>query len=643
MKRNPLRRIILMLLLVAACRTPTETVVTERPAPPAPPPMPSQETLVSAVDVGEDPHSYARPEEALVRHLALELDVDFTTRTLAGQARLDIENLSGADRLILDTRDLTVHRVTLEGGRQAEWYLGEPHEFLGRPLVIRIEPATSSVTVDYRTSPGAAAVQWLTPEQTAGGRDPFLFTQSQAILARSWVPLQDTPAVRMTYEATIRVPRGLLALMSAENPTTVNQSGVYTFTMPQRIPSYLMALAVGDLEFRALGPRSGVYAEPSVVERAAWEFADTPEMIRVAEELYGPYRWGRYDILVLPPSFPFGGMENPRLTFATPTIIAGDRSLVSLIAHELAHSWSGNLVTNATWDDFWLNEGFTNYITHRIMERVYGRDYAEMLSVLAMQDLRGTIASIGPTDADTHLKLDLMGRDPDEGMTNIAYEKGYFLLRRLEEAFGRERWDEFLRGYFDRFAFQSVTTEQFVTYLQEHLFARHPDAARQVDLRAWIYGPGLPPDAPEPVSLAFAEVEREIDRFMTGRHPSQLEVDGWSTHEWLHFLRNLPQPLDHSQMALLDEGFNLSQAGNSEILFAWLINVIRNQYSPAYGALERFLTEQGRRKFVLPLFRELAATPEGRKLAAAIYQKARPGYHAITIQSVDAELGWHSR
>jgi leukotriene-A4 hydrolase len=199
MKRNPLRRIILMLLLVAACRTPTETVVTERPAPPAPPPMPSQETLVSAVDVGEDPHSYARPEEALVRHLALELDVDFTTRTLAGQARLDIENLSGADRLILDTRDLTVHRVTLEGGRQAEWYLGEPHEFLGRPLVIRIEPATSSVTVDYRTSPGAAAVQWLTPEQTAGGRDPFLFTQSQAILARSWVPLQDTPAVRMTY------------------------------------------------------------------------------------------------------------------------------------------------------------------------------------------------------------------------------------------------------------------------------------------------------------------------------------------------------------------------------------------------------------------------------------------------------------
>jgi leukotriene-A4 hydrolase len=642
MKRTPVRRIILMLLLVAACRTPTETVVTERPAPPAPP-MPPQESLVSAVDVGEDPHSYARPEEVVVRHLALELDVDFTTRTLEGHARLDIENLSGSDRLILDTRDLTVHRVTLEGGRQAEWYLGEPHEFLGRPLVIRIDPDTSSVTVDYRTIPGAAAVQWLTPEQTAGGRHPFLFTQSQAILARTWVPVQDTPAVRMTYEATVRVPRGLLAVMSAENPTAVSESGLYHFRMPQPIPSYLLALAVGDLEFRALGPRSGVYAEPSVVERAAWEFADTPEMIRVAEELYGPYRWGRYDILVLPPSFPFGGMENPRLTFATPTIIAGDRSLVSLIAHELAHSWSGNLVTNATWDDFWLNEGFTNYITHRIMERVYGREYAEMLSVLAMQDLREEIASIGPTDADTHLKLDLMGRDPDEGMTSIAYEKGYFLLRRLEDAFGRQRWDAFLRGYFDHFAFQSVTTEQFVAYLQEHLFARHPDAARQVDLRAWIYGPGLPPDAPEPVSPAFAEVEREIDRFMTGRHPSQLEVDGWSTHEWLHFLRNLPQPLDRSQMALLDEGFNLSQAGNSEILFAWLVNVIRNQYSPAWGALERFLTEQGRRKFVLPLFRELAATPEGRELAATIYQKARPGYHAITIQSVDAELGWHSR
>jgi leukotriene-A4 hydrolase len=642
MERIPLRRMILVLLLVAACRTPTETVVVDRPVAPAPPPS-SQEPIVSAVEVGEDPHSYARPEEVVVRHLHLELDVDFGTRTLEGHARLGIENLGGADRLLLDTRDLTVDRVTLDQGREAEWYLGESHEFLGRPLVVRLEPETSSVTVDYRTSPGAAAVQWLSPEQTAGGRQPFLFTQSQAILARTWVPIQDTPAVRMTYDATVRVPRGLLALMSAENPTAVNQSGVYHFTMPQPIPSYLLALAVGDLEFRALGPRSGVYAEPSVVERAAWEFADTPEMIRVAEELYGPYRWGRYDILVLPPSFPFGGMENPRLTFATPTIIAGDRSLVSLIAHELAHSWSGNLVTNATWDDFWLNEGFTNYITHRIMEKVYGREYAEMLSVLSMQDLQAEIRSIGPTDADTHLKLDLMGRDPDEGMTSIAYEKGSFFLRRLENAFGRERWDRFLRNYFDHFAFQSVTTEQFVSYLQENLFARYPDQAREVDLQAWIYGPGLPPDSPTPASRAFAEVEREIDRFMTGRHPSQLEVDGWSTHEWLHFLRNLPQPLDASQMALLDEGFNLSQAGNSEILFAWLINVIRNQYAPGYDALERFLTEQGRRKFVLPLFRELAATPEGRALAATIYEKARPTYHAITIQSVDAELDWHNR
>ncbi|HVR28737.1 MAG TPA: M1 family aminopeptidase/hydrolase, partial [Thermoanaerobaculia bacterium] len=330
-------------------------------------PPPSQ-APTPAGHAAADPHSFARPWEASIRHLRLDLDVDFEARSLAGTAVLEIERAPEAKELVLDSWGLDVVEVLDQNGGAVRFALGSDQGLLGRPLAVALEPDTESVSIRYRTSPDATALQWLEPRQTASGRHPFLFTQSQAILARTWIPLQDTPSVRFTYEATVRVPPGLLALMSAENPRQASPDGVHTFRMPQAIPSYLMALAVGDLAFRELGPSSGVYAEPVVVERAAWELEPTEAMIDAAERLYGPYRWGRYDILVLPPSFPFGGMENPRLTFATPTILAGDRSLVSLVAHELAHSWSGNLVTNATWNDFWLNEGFTTYFELRIME-----------------------------------------------------------------------------------------------------------------------------------------------------------------------------------------------------------------------------------------------------------------------------------
>ena len=251
--------------------------------------------------------------------------------------------------------------------------------------------------------------------------------------------------------------------MSASNPQIKNETGSYHFEMKQPIPSYLLALAVGDVEFKRVSNRAGIYAERTVLDSAVWEFADLEKMIHGAEELYGAYLWERYDVLVLPPSFPFGGMENPRLTFATPSILAGDRSLTSLIAHELAHSWSGNLVTNRTWNDFWLNEGFTVYFEHRIMEKLYGRDYAEMLALLSLQDLRETIQSLKDENlyADTKLKLDLAGRNPDDGVTDIAYNKGYFFLRLFEERYGRERFDSFLKHYFSSNAFKSSGHPKF--------------------------------------------------------------------------------------------------------------------------------------------------------------------------------------
>lgn len=578
-----------------------------------------------------------------MRHLSLDLDVDFDRRILEGSATLEIDNLAGAGRLWLDTRGLEVARVTLDDSEEpAEFSFGDEEPFMGRPMVVEIRPATRRVRIEYANRPDAAALQWLEPRQTAGGDHPFLLSQSQAILARTWIPCQDSPGIRFTYDATIRVPPGLSAVMSAETTGSDPETGEFRFEMSQPIPAYLLALAVGELEFRPLGQRSGVYAEPSVVEAAAWEFADTEKMMEVAEGLYGPYRWERYDIVVLPPSFPFGGMENPRMTFATPTILAGDRSLVSLVAHELAHSWSGNLVTNATWNDFWLNEGFTTYFELRIMEELYGKPYSEMLAAIAHQNLVEEMQEMGARSADTHLFLDLQGRDPDEGGTSVAYEKGYQFLRMLEETLGRERWDGFLRRYFDEHAFRSMTTEAFLSYLRRELLEtleNESEMEQRLQIDAWVYGPGLPDNAPRIASPAFANVESQIGRWVAGTPAKELDTGEWTTHEWVHFVRNLPDRLATEQLAELDAAFDFSNSGNSEVLHAWLMQVVRHRYDPAYDSLERFLTGMGRIKFLQPLYKKLAATPEGLEQARAIYGRARPGYHPLAVAAVDKIVG----
>ncbi|MFN2441517.1 MAG: M1 family metallopeptidase [Thermoanaerobaculia bacterium] len=589
-------------------------------------------------DYPADPHSFSTPNDVVVEHIDLDLSVDFPEKKLVGRASLVVNNRTGSDSLRLDTRDLAIRKVTLgSDATPTRWSLGEAQGVMGRPLVIDVAPDTRRVNIEYETSPTAAAVQWLEPAQTAGGKWPFLFTQSQAILARTWIPLQDTPAVRFTYSATIRVPKPLMAVMSAENPTGIEADGIYELEMPQPIPSYLMALAVGDLEFRDLGGRAGVYAEPTVIERAAWELADTPKMIEAAEQIYGPYRWGRYDILVLPPSFPFGGMENPRLTFATPTILAGDRSLVALVAHELAHSWSGNLVTNATWDDFWLNEGFTTYFENRIMERVYGDAFARMLADLGRQDLEAEVADLGAASADTHLKLDLTGRDPDDGMTDVAYEKGAHFLRLIEQTMGRDRFDAFVQRWFEENAFKSATTAQFVSYLRANLT---PDEEARIGIDQWIYGPGIPANIPRVESERIAAARAQAAAFLEGTPASALTTAGWSTQEWLLFLRALPSRLSDEQLVALDRQFELTRSGNSEILFAWLMKGVASGYEPAYPAMEEFLTSMGRRKFLEPLYKELVKTPEGKARAMRIYTVARPTYHPVSQGTIDAILGW---
>lgn len=585
-----------------------------------------------------DVHSFARPSEAVVKHLDLNISVNFGNKIISGTAAWEIETSGDAKEIVFDTQGLEIEKVTYENGDPADFSLGSEEPFLGQALTVRLENGTKKVIIHYLTSPQAAALQWLDPQQTAGKEYPYLFTQSQAILARSWIPCQDSPGIRFSYTAKVQVPRELIALMSADNPTKKSSDGSYNFRQKNPIPSYLMALAVGDIRFHPLGRNTGVYAEPSMIEACANEFADMQDMMDAAEALYGKYRWGRYDVIVLPPSFPFGGMENPELTFATPTIIAGDRSLVSLVAHELAHSWSGNLVTNATWDDFWLNEGFTVYFERRIMEAIEGRPYANMLALIGFQDLQNTIQRLGKSNPDTRLKLDLKGRNPDDGVSDIAYEKGFALLRTIEEAVGRERFDAFLKQYFESHAFSSITTTEFLDYYQKELIGSDSALAQQINIRQWIYEPGLPENHPEFTSERFAAVDEALTAWKNGTAAARLQTSNWSTHEWLHFIRHLPEDMTTEQMEELDKAFQFTGSGNSEILAAWFLHAIRHRYEPANPALEKFLVNVGRRKFLTPLYTELIKTAEGKKMAESIYAKARPNYHFVSRQTMDELL-----
>lgn len=588
-----------------------------------------------------DVHSHGRPNRIRAEHLSLDLSIDFDKKQLRGSATLRIRRAPDCppgSPLILDTRALAIESVSAGTDpkklKPVRFKVGRPGPILGAPLKIAIGEDDSWVRIDYRTSPEATALQWVEPSQTFGGERPFLYTQSQAIHARSWIPLQDSPGVRLTYDATIRAPAGFTAVMSAESKGKTDD-GAFRFEMNRPIPAYLIALAAGDLAFRPLGKRTGVYAEPKIIDKAANEFADAEAMIETVEKRYGPYRWGRYDILVPPPSFPFGGMENPRLTFATPTVLAGDRSLVSLVAHELAHSWSGNLVTNATWRDFWLNEGVTTYIELRIVEDLYGEDRAAMERVLGLRELERELRTFPPRDQILH--VDLQGRDPDDGMTRVPYEKGALLLLALEEAFGRERFDAFLKDYFDRFAFSSMTTADFEAIVRERLFRQNPRAAARIPLRAWLTKPGLPASAPRPVSKRLNEVDRIRERWVERRISTAdlAEKSGnWTTQEWLRFLLGLPESFPSARMADLDETFRFTDRENAEIAAAWLEMAIRAHYKPADARLERFLTTVGRRKYLMPLYAALAKSAAGKARAQAIFKKAKPHYHPIAADSV---------
>src|SRR5688572_2057828 len=620
-----------LLSIVSACR--------QSPGGPDLKPPPADARAVAPT---RDEHSYAQPDVVAVTHLALDLSLDFVQKTLSGTATLDLDwKNAAATTLVLDSRQLLID--TIEAGDGSTWAtvlfeVAPSDPILGSKLTVTLGRQAPKVRLRYRTVPEASGLQWLTPAMTLGKKTPFMFSQSQQIHARSWVPLQDTTLVRFTYDAHITSPRQAMVLMSADNDPAAARDGDYIFRMPQRIPSYLLAIAAGDLVFRPITDRAGVWAEPDMAAKAAAEFADTGRMMEATEQLYGPYRWDRYDILVLPPSFPYGGMENPRLTFATPTVVTGDKSLVSLIAHELAHSWSGNLVTFATAKDAWLNEGTTNYVENRVIEALYGKARADMEKVILRNELKVEFTPANVALQPLAVKPGVL-KDPDENLTSTVYTKGAWFMQFLEERVGRAEFDAFLKAYFDHFAFQSISTDQFVEYAQANLLATHPGKVSRAEFDAWLYQPGVPSTAPETTSARFDAVDAGRKAWLeSGTIIPAAVTKQWTTQEWVHFIDGMPSTLTPAQITALDAAYKLTGTRNGEIAQRWYPLTIRSGYAAARPAIADFLSQIGRRKLVMPTYRALAETPDGLRFAREVFAKARPGLHPITIGSVEATL-----
>lgn len=582
----------------------------------------------------KDDQSYAQPELARVTHVDLDLDLEFDKQIVSGSAMLDILADQGVDTVVLDDDGLDIQSVTDGKGKPLDYEVGETVEGKGAPLTITMGDARE-ITIAYSAG-DAAALQWLTPEQTAGGKLPYLLSQGQPTLNRTWIPTQDSPGIRQTWSARITAPEALTVVMSGLSEGEPEELGdgrrAFTFEMDKPVAPYLIAIAAGDIVFKELGPRSGVWSEPSMIEAAAAELVDTEKMIDAAEALYGPYRWGRYDMIVLPPSFPYGGMENPVMTFLTPTFIAGDRSLTGLVAHELAHSWSGNLVTNANWTDSWLNEGVTSYFENRIVEEIYGKKRADQEAALSFVAIEETLAEVGSDDPGTALnqpvKVDSIG-------SAIVYDKGAYFLRTVESIVGRERFDAWLTQWFDNHAFQPATSAMILADMEANL-VKDESEADALKLREWIYDTGLPDNVARPDPAAFAEVDAAAKAYSADRKLDAAAWATWTSAERQRFLAKIPRKLSVSDLAALDTGLKLSASGNNEELFLWLELAMQNRYNPAVQATETFLATVGRRKFVAPLFEALMDQGAwGQPIAKRIYAKTRPSYHAVTQGTVD--------
>ena len=582
----------------------------------------------------KDPSSYTDLAQGKIKHIDFRINVDFSAHVLNIEATYQMQEPIH-NSLYLDSFKIDL-RQARTNGRELEWEFDTQDDILGQRLHLKGLEGDSTFTLAFRTSPEARALQWLPPTQTAGGNFPFLYSQCQSSHARSIFPCQDTPSVRFTYSAEVEVPQELVAAMAAEQIEV--QEGRHTtflFKMPQPIPSYLFALAVGNLAFRQVGPRTGIYAEPEIIEAAAWEFAENETKLVEAEKLLGPYLWERYDVLILPPSFPYGGMENPRLTFLTPTAILGTRGHTTLITHELAHAWTGNLITNATWQDFWLNEGWTTYAETRITEVLEGKEVTDLRAAYDEKQLIAVMERLGIDSPLTCLKLP-EEKDADSFATIIPYYKGCFFLQECEYVVGRERFDAFIQTYMNTFQFQSLTTEAFLDFLKEEL----PEVFEEVDVHTWIYEPGMPKADTwhKPKSRLYDDVQNVLKDYRQGIKPTKEQVTGWHRYQLLSFLQGLPRQIPVEDCQYLDDILELEKRNDVALFSHFYAICVTSGYEGSLPRIEQFLENIGRMLYVLPVVRAMIATDWSRDKVRPLFERVRDRHHQITVNTIEKLL-----
>jgi leukotriene-A4 hydrolase len=576
-----------------------------------------------------DPTTYTDLSQGRIKHIDFRIHADFSSQILDIEASYQMqEPVHGS--LYLDTFKIEMQDARVDN-RHLEWEFDTSDEVLGERLHLKGFDGETNFTFKFRTSPQARALQWMNQSQTAGGKHPFLYSQCQASNARSIFPCQDTPSVRFTYTAEVEVPEGLAAVMAAERVSDAEEGRGFSFRMPQPIPSYLFAIGIAKLEFRELGPRTGIYAEPETVDAAAWEFAETEKTIVEAEKLLGPYLWGRYDMLVLPPSFPYGGMENPRLTFLTPTAILGTRGQASLVTHELAHAWTGNLVTNATWQDFWLNEGWTTYAETRITEILEGKDVTDLNAVYDEKRTLDIVNRVGMDAPETYLKYPGEGKDADSFTSILAYTKGCFFLKECEYVVGRERFDQFIQKYMKTFQFQSLTTELFLDFLKTEL----PEVFEKVDVQTWIYRPGMPETWHKPHSDLYDDVEQALADFQHGKLPTKDQVKDWHRYQILSFLQGLPQTISVDDCKTLEDVLELDKR-NDDYFFSYFYGIcILSGYQEIMPRVETFVERIGRMLYLMPIMRAMTEIDWSRDQVRPLFERARAHQHPVTAAAVE--------
>ncbi|KAJ9199973.1 hypothetical protein DTO164E3_4430 [Paecilomyces variotii] len=607
--------------------------------------------MATTINPPRDPNTLSNYNNWLSTHITANFDILFDQKKVAGNVVHQLKSRTNSEsrEIIFDTSYLEIGDVKVDG-EPAKWELLPALGPYGNGLKIELAKGVElnksvEVGISVKTTEKCTALQWLTPAQTSNGRHPYMFSQCQAIHARSIFPCQDTPDVKATIEFNITSPYPVIASgLPVGQPVPADKPGhqKYQFKQNVPIPSYLFALASGDIAEARIGPRSVVATSPDKLDECKWELeADTEKFINAIEKIVYPYAWGEYNVLVLPPSFPYGGMENPIFTFATPSIISKDRENIDVIAHELAHSWSGNLVTNASWEHFWLNEGWTVYLERRILAALHGEKYRHFSSIIGWKALTDSVNHFGSDHEFTKLVVDLKGKDPDDAFSSIPYEKGFNFLFHLENLVGKPKFDKFIPHYFTLFKEKSVDSYEFKATILE-FFANDAEASKllnDLDWDSWFYSPGLPPKPDFDTTLvdvAYKLAEKWKDESF---EPKESDVKDLMANQVVVFLDQILQfekPLSPSQSKRMGEAYGFAKSENIEVTNLYFQVGLKAGDESVVEPTRSLLGRIGRMKFVRPLYRNLAKF--NRDIAIQTFEGLKDFYHPICRGMVEKDL-----